>query len=856
MALDYPQIQSAVEQQHAALAAQRGVDPSAVSMMDALAAYNQAQQKAYFAPPAAPAATPASVAAPAPAGIAALPVAPPAYEASAFPDVSSLYQKVLGRDPTKTGDTAGLEWWQKEIGSGGISPEEYQKFVAAAKPELDVQSLYSQYLGRGADPKGLDYWKNKIASEGISPEEREMFYKTAVPEIVTSAYRDILGRGIAATDPGLAYYTEQLQSGALQPSDFRKTLIGGATGADIAPAQRFGIIGSEQYLNEFERARPNLERSYGLPEGSLKTDISSSALANKNLEEIKNVIRGSGANRFQEAFGLGNLAQQLYGLTDQQEKDLVGNLLKGRESNAPLSSYYNELISQNVKPETIQKVIADAAAKNPESQYFKDNPRDLLLARPVGDLQRGEETSGQYGRDPLTGFALISEKAANKALDEKGDVFLGGMQDIYDNTSLQYLGADPHSKYQGHLGRGTGALGVTASKDEITDFARIERELNRLGGVQRQVDPDTGSAMDVVYVERKDPESDRTYRVPVTAEEFFRTQLAEKYPAISEEDPSSQARFTRNFDSTSAYDYYKQTKGALDKIATDFVYKDPSRVPRYGNIKEAYDDLNDKTKSLYLWRGRTNTLDPEAMKKLGIEDPTADDSHIEVFLEKKGDYLVPKLGTDQKPMITPFKFSDPNTSSGFFGDLFNFAMEVMNTPIGMALGAYMASGPLAAASQSLGQSVVTNLGLDAALANSMSYSQIAALENIIGSSIINSGIGALPAAAGGDFDRFGRSFLTNLAGSGVQMGAGALGANPFVSKLLSAGTMAGLSGRDVEDALTRLATSQGINTLLSNVPTGDFDKNLMAAFAPAILSGKLTPSDLMRITQAVNPPTK
>jgi hypothetical protein len=329
--------------------------------------------------------------------------------------------------------------------------------------------------------------------------------------------------------------------------------------------------------------------------------------------------------------------------------------------------------------------------------------------------------------------------------------------------------------------------------------------------------------------------------------------LAEKYPAISEEDPSSQARFTRNFTSTSAYDYYKQTKDALDKIATDFVYKDPSRVPRYGNIKEAYDDLNDKTKDLYLWRGRTNTLDPEAMKKLGIEDPTADDSHIQVYLEKKGDYLVPKIGSDQKPMITPFKFSDPNTSAGVLGDLFNFAMELMNTPLGMALGAYLVTppfpggtAPLAGATSSLAAQLPSGLTSLVPGINS----------EMIARSLISSGISALPAAAGGDFDRFGRAFLTNLAGSGVQMGAGALGANPFVSKLLGAGTAAGLSGRDVEDALTRVATSEGINTLLSNVPTGDFDKKLMAAFAPAILSGKLTPSDLMRITQAVNSPKK
>ena len=128
--------------------------------------------------------------------------------------------------------------------------------------------------------------------------------------------------------------------------------------------------------------------------------------------------------------------------------------------------------------------------------------------------------------------------------------------------------------------------------------------------------------------------------------------------------------------------------------------------------------------------------------------------------------------------------------------------------------------------------------------------------DMVARSLISSGIGALPSAVGGDFERFGRTFLTNLAGSGVQMGAGALGINPIASRLLGAATSAGLSDRDVEDALMRVATSEGINTLLQNVPTGDFDKKLLSAFMPSILSGRLTPSDIMRITQAANPPTK
>jgi hypothetical protein len=177
-------------------------------------------------------------------------------------------------------------------------------------------------------------------------------------------------------------------------------------------------------------------------------------------------------------------------------------------------------------------------------------------------------------------------------------------------------------------------------------------------------------------------------------------------------------------------------------------------------------------------------------------------------------------------------------------------MEIMATPIGAAVmgGLTMPGGPLASATSSLAGQIGSS-GLASFLPQGITSDMVAR-------ALISSGIGALPAAAGGDFDRFGRAFLTNLAGSGVQMGAGALGVNPFVSKLLGAGAAAGLSDRDIGDALTRVATSEGISTLLNNVPTGDFDKKLIAAFMPSILSGKLTPSDVMRITQAANPPTK
>lgn len=845
-----------------------GLQAQYPNIMDALAAYNQGQQQAYFAPAATPAA--------APAGISALPSATPLNIAvptnlpSGTPEitvpttlptsVADLYTQVLARDPTKTGDTSGLQFWEKEIGGGGITPEEYKRFYAEAIPEINVRNLYTDIFGRDPlagqqpDTTGFNYWRGKIGSEGITPEEYKEFYAAGIPELISSAYKTVLGRDIPATDTGPAYYTEQLRSGKLTPETLRSALVSGATGADILSAQAYDILGSPGIYQALENPRyaAALEQKLGLDPGTLTPTIKSSDLATKNLQELQSILQTSGFNKFQEADRVSNIAKNLYGLTDEQTTKLEKDLISGKETNPVLKDLYQSYLTGKPSGDLQQKLVQDAATKAPDSPFFQANPFQKVINTPIGEIKRGEETSNTYGVDPRTNLPILHKKAFDDMLDKDGEVFIGGMQDMTDNIRHQYVGADPHSKWQGALARGTGVFGVTASKDDISDFARIEKELNRLGGVQRQVDPETGSAMDVVYVEQKDPDNpERTYKVPVTAEQFFAMQMAgDKY--YGAEDPSSVARYTRNFESTSAYDYYKNTKARLDEIAKD-TYKDPSKTPQYKDIKEVYDDLNNKYKDVYLWQGRTDTLDPAAAKTLGIDDVKENSKHASILYTSANDKLVPVK------VQRVYDFDDPNTSSGFFGDLFNNIMEVLSIkPISMALGAYLTTpgidaltgaatpAPLSAATRSVANLLPS--GLTGILPSSITPEMIAR-------SIISSGIGALPAGTRG-LDDFLKAFGTNLAGSGVQLGASALGAPSIVSRGLGTATTAALSDRDVVDALTRLGTSEGIGALLQNVPTGGFDRNLLAAFAPAILSGRLTPADLMRIAQATNPPPK
>jgi hypothetical protein len=784
-----------------------GLQAQYPNIMDALAAYNQSQQQAYFAPattPAAPATTPA--------GIAALPSATPlniAVPTNLPTDVAGLYTSVLGRDPLagQQPDTTGFNYWQKEIGSDGITADEYKRF-----------------------------------------------YEAGIPELISSAYKTVLGRDIPATDTGPSYYTEQLRSGALTPQTLRSALVSGATGTDILPAQAYDILGSSGIYQALENPRyaTALEQKLGLDPGTLAPTVKSSDLATKNLQELQSILQTSGFNKYQEADRVSGIAKNLYGLTDEQTIKLEKDLISGKSTDPLLKEIYQSYLTGKPNEELQQKLVQDAATKAPDSPFFQANPFQKVINTPIGEIKRGEETSNTYGVDPRTNLPILHKKAFDDILDKDGEVFIGGMQDMTDNIRHQYVGADPHSKWQGALARGTGVFGVTADKKDISDFARIEKELNRLGGVQKQIDPETGSEMDVVYVERQDPENqNRTYKIPVTAEQFFAMQLAgDQY--YGAEDPASVARYTRNFESTSAYDYYKNTKARLDEIAKD-TYKDPSKAPQYKDIKDVYDDLNNKYKDLYLWQGRTDTLDPAAAKTLGIDDVKENSKHASILYTSANDKLVPVK------VQRVYDFEDPNTSSGFFGDLFNNIMEILSVPpIAMALGAYLTTpgidaitGAATPAPLSTATSSVANLlpsGLTSILPASITPEMIAR-------SIISSGIGALPAGTRG-LDDYLKAFGTNLAGQAVQLGGQGIGLPSVVSRGLGTATTAALSDRDVGDALTRLTTSEGIGALLQNATTGDFDKNLLAAFAPSILSGRLTPADLMRIAQVTNPSPK
>ena len=109
--------------------------------------------------------------------------------------VEDAYDQFLKRKA----DTGGLEYWTKEIGPT-VEADELSRFLEAAAPErervaatqtpdiVNVRDLYKQVLGReDVSPQDLAFWSKELGGS-ISPAEVERFMAAAKPELETSKF--------------------------------------------------------------------------------------------------------------------------------------------------------------------------------------------------------------------------------------------------------------------------------------------------------------------------------------------------------------------------------------------------------------------------------------------------------------------------------------------------------------------------------------------------------------------------------------------------------------------------------------------------------------------------------------------
>ncbi|CAG9255233.1 hypothetical protein PUN4_230136 [Paraburkholderia unamae] len=114
--------------------------------------------------------------------------------------------------------------------------------IAGLSPAVqEVQAAYVAYYGRPADAGGLDYWTAQlqatggnldsiIGAFGNSAESQSLYNGQSVSQIVSSIYQHEFNR--TPDDAGLAYWENQISTGATSAAAAALAIFNGASGSD------------------------------------------------------------------------------------------------------------------------------------------------------------------------------------------------------------------------------------------------------------------------------------------------------------------------------------------------------------------------------------------------------------------------------------------------------------------------------------------------------------------------------------------------------------------------------------------------------------------------------------------------
>lgn len=758
---------------------------------------------------------------------------------------------------TTTPDTSGI---------AGLSSQQ--------TPPLTLEGLYQNVLGRASDPGGRSFW-SPLFGETIDPNEIEMFVnraqaeksgafydptktfappspldKTKIPGLVESAYQNVLGRG--ADVSGKEFYSKQLETGQMTEDQLRQALAYGSRSlADQLAAQKAlgqEIFGKEEDLrSKFstdvtktiqdvlgeQKDISELEKALGVEAGTYSSYLTPSRLEKAgSVEDIRQQIQP--LNKVQEAARTAGIVKNLYGLPEDQVSPLVTGLAQGKSEDPLIKELYNALLEGKPTSDIQSKLIQDAAKKNPESQFFKDNPNARQIYTPIDKEISIDKGSGQYGT--VNGLPLLNKKVADE--DVLGNKVIRGLDKEFRENfkGAEKLGADIESDYAGRFARGVGVFGVNAGTDDINEFDRLEKQIEKYGGIKTISDGEGGVTE---YVE-----------VPTESGEARRVSLPDLFDTGGE----------FGYNGADRYKLYKDTKATLDELSTENKL-DPRS---FKSTKEQFESLNDKYKDLYTWQGRTQSLQltPEQAKALGIEyDPNDSKTHAQIIYKAQGDKLVPVK------VQKSFQFQDPNTSRGFIGDLLGSFMEILSVPpIAMALGmagglpsllsgnlvtgmTYGAWSPQLAGAMS--SSIFNPSAIGASLGPTFGITDLAQ-QKLLGTAVLNAGLSGLTTgAATGDLSKAGLAALAAGTGTGAQgLTAPLVGEN--LSRMIGSAASAKVLDKDIGEALKSQLLSTGLGGLLDSAGLDKAGSNVLAALMPAIITGEINPSDIIRLTQALD----
>ncbi|KTT46052.1 hypothetical protein RSA46_04630 [Pseudomonas oryzihabitans] len=117
--------------------------------------------------------------------------------------------------------------------------------MAASDYTNQIQQIYLAYLGRPADPAGLAYWADQVDSQGgdlsvvlsgfsASAESAALYGEMSTQQTISAIYSTLFKRD--ADDAGVAYWQEQIESGAVDPAQAALAILLGAQDSDITAA--------------------------------------------------------------------------------------------------------------------------------------------------------------------------------------------------------------------------------------------------------------------------------------------------------------------------------------------------------------------------------------------------------------------------------------------------------------------------------------------------------------------------------------------------------------------------------------------------------------------------------------------
>jgi hypothetical protein len=743
--------------------------------------------------------------------------------APAAPDYANLINQAYSSVGITSPDQPGASYWQSQLQSGAIKPEDFQRSFLTAATGV-TEPTYASNVA-----------KAKELLSGLNT------------QAVTQAYQDVLGR--AGDTAGIDYFTQQLASGALKPEDLTSTLAQAAIpvaktledrialqkylGKDIyAPEEFLRGTSGFGYQDIVDYINANIQDPVKIAQAAARYGVdpaeilaAKQAVGGQDIPTIKAIEDYLAQGKAGLGTRVSDIVSSTFGNTQeiaQLEKDLglqPGDFTRVQTSQFDPTKFSSQSIEEiekairenpinklqeanrlsrmaqniyGVSSEDAKKLRDDLIAGKSTDSKAKEFYNELINSGLTKDLQdkllidAATRAPGskffQDNPNVLTVYKPIDNIVASpKDSGQYGyyndapilsateaDRLLGNKTYVGGNNYFGYgsgterddsLGWDLRSKYAGYIANGAGVVGVKATEDQINEFDRIQKKINELGGERNGY----------VTVEQTDPETGRKFMSNVPVSDFFTTEVTEDGGSNGGEN----------------YKLYQETMNALNQGAQQLGLNPAS----FGTPSSLFKAVDDKLQNTYIVTGRANNWDEDVANRAGITgvgQSRGGVNHAQVLYERVGDKLIPVK------TLKTFNFDDPNTTRGFFGDL---AQGIASIPFVAEIAAYASGGnPAVYAALKGAQTLALGGDLeDAIKAGGMAYLASNYIPKVLGPDL------QLKIAQ--------TDLVSSLAQSNTAL------AN-FITKagsnaILSSG-IATLTGQDPVDAATRALISSGV----------------------------------------------